>query len=282
MVELNQLRVLQNNLHKNKERTYAVLNDPSIKDYAVLMLQEQYWSTYTKSSLHHHAWTLIEPSTYDTQPRSAIYVNTQIISPSYLTPLPIPIDDITAVEISYPERPNSLPSLFINIYNASGSQVISEFHSYVTSRKINPENYEYILINGDFNLHHPLWNPVQYHRHDEVADILIDAMSIINLNLLLPPGTVTFPNAGTTIDLVWGNPKVERALICCKIADEDVGSDHLPIRTEIEVNPMPTELPSLPYNFEKTDWEALNNKLADYLPSIPTLAELEKPEPLDE
>lgn len=47
MVELNQLRILQNNLHKNKERTYAVLNDPSIKDYAVLMLQEQYWSTYS-------------------------------------------------------------------------------------------------------------------------------------------------------------------------------------------------------------------------------------------
>src|SRR5277367_631569 len=70
-----QLEILQNNLHKSRERMHGILNDPDMKRYAILMLQEQHWSTYTKSSLTHHAWTLIEPTAPHTQPRSAIYVN---------------------------------------------------------------------------------------------------------------------------------------------------------------------------------------------------------------
>ena len=65
-----QLGILQNNLHKSKEQTHGILNDPDTKQYGILMLQEQYWSTYTKSSPIHHAWTLIEPTILndDTQP----------------------------------------------------------------------------------------------------------------------------------------------------------------------------------------------------------------------
>src|SRR5277367_569264 len=75
MTIIQQLGILQNNLHKSRERTYGILNDPDMKQYGILMLQEQYWSSYTQSSPIHHAWTLIEPTILndDTQPRSAIY-----------------------------------------------------------------------------------------------------------------------------------------------------------------------------------------------------------------
>src|SRR5437773_5274857 len=76
IVTTTQLGILQNNLHKSRERTHGILNDPDMKRYAILMLQEQYWSTYTKSSPIHHAWTLIEPNATAMQPRSAIYVTT--------------------------------------------------------------------------------------------------------------------------------------------------------------------------------------------------------------
>ena len=247
MTDLNQLQILQSNLHKNKERTHAILSDPDTQDFAVIMLQEQYWSTYTSSSPHHHAWTLIEPTTYDTLPRTAIYINNRKIAPIKIAPVPIPINDITAIEVSLSNlKP---PSLLINIYNAPESQVILEFQRYAT-QNIRPEKYEFILIGGDFNLHHPLWNPAYYYRHDDNADILIDTMSNLNLNLLLPPGTITYPNAGTAIDLVWGNAKVEHALIRCTIADEDFGSDHLPIKTEIATNSVPQI--SRPYHITST------------------------------
>src|SRR5277367_6812578 len=80
-----QLGILQNNLHKSRERTHGILNDPDMKRYAILMLQEQYWSTYTKTSPIHHAWTLIEPTApNDTQPRSVIYINNSLLSASQI------------------------------------------------------------------------------------------------------------------------------------------------------------------------------------------------------
>ena len=50
---------------------------------------------------------------------------------------------------------------------------------------------------GDFNLRHPLWNPTGYARHDEEADALLEMMAGQKLSLLLPPGTITYPYAGT-------------------------------------------------------------------------------------
>ena len=63
----DQLGILQNNLHKSKARIHSILNNPNMKQYAILMLQEQYWSTFTKSAPIHHTWTLIEPTVNDTQ-----------------------------------------------------------------------------------------------------------------------------------------------------------------------------------------------------------------------
>ena len=53
---------------------------------------------------------------------------------------------------------------------------------------------------------------------------------------MIPPGTITYPNAGTAIDLVWGNEKAADNMLKCKLAEmHDVGSDYLPIQTEITI-----------------------------------------------
>ena len=59
-----------------------------------------------------------------------------------------------------------------------------------------------IIIAGDFNLHHPLWNPSDRHDYDAEADTLINTMSQLRLKPILPAGTVTFIRAKTAIDLV--------------------------------------------------------------------------------
>ena len=122
-------------------------------------------------------------------------------------------------------------------------------------------------MGGDFNTHHPIWNPEEYTRHDEEANALVDMMTELELKLLLPPGTITYPNAGTTIDLVWGSNEAVNHMITCRIAKEhDHGSDHLPIETTIA---MRIEEPQrhLPYNYAKTDWKELNKRLELYLPN---------------
>src|SRR5579859_5239257 len=71
----------------------------------------------------------------------------------------------------------------------------------IQSNAFDPQNFSAIIIAGDFNCHHPLWNLVGYIRDNEEADALIEMMA----ELAIPSGTVTYPRAGTAINLVWAN-----------------------------------------------------------------------------
>jgi hypothetical protein len=74
------IAILQYNLHKSQATTYSVLNDPISSKYAILLLQEQYFSTYANSSPTHHSWELIESKAMANHPpRAAIYLNNTIL-----------------------------------------------------------------------------------------------------------------------------------------------------------------------------------------------------------
>src|SRR5271170_3068589 len=267
MLANNELKILQNNLHKSKERTHGILNDPDTKEYAILLPQEQYWSDFTKSSPTHHSWSLYEPPTVNSrQPRTAIYINNAHLTNAQTTQVHTPLADVTVVRIT----PQSAgPVLVINVYNPCDESIISELHSFLikhTSR----QKYETVIMAGDFNCHHPLWNPRGYTTHDEDADALVEMAAELGLYLLIPAGSITYPNAGTAIDLVWGNNEAARKLIKCRIAtDHDQGSDHLPIETTLAVHTEATQHEAQ-YDYTKTNWEEFDSKLTALLRS-PTL-----------
>ena len=99
-------------------------------------------------------------------------------------------------------------------------------------------------------------------------------MNELHLRLLIPPGTITRPTAnaigGTTIDLVWGNENAEDTLLKCHTVSrtQDHGSDHFPIETVIDLDPMLVKETQLPFNFAKTNWKLLETKLKEYLPEL--------------
>ena len=123
--------------------------------------------------------------------------------------------DATVITITTTDT--SKPALIINIYNPCNNSILADLHDHLRTN-INISEYGTIIIAGDFNTHHPLWNPTGYTRHDEEADTLIDMMAELGLCLISELGTVTFPNAGTTIDLVWGNDEAVKHVILCQIA----------------------------------------------------------------
>jgi Endonuclease-reverse transcriptase len=121
---------------------------------------------------------------------------------------------------------------------------------------------------GDFNLHHPLWNPVGYDsRHHEAKD-LIDLMATNGLDLILSAGTITFPRSKTTIDLIWGNPEMREKVIKCKVSSRhDHGSNYYSIIMTLCLKPEEVEEKQM-YDFGKTNWNLLKVKLKDGLPPI--------------
>src|SRR5436190_8640607 len=136
------------------------------------MLQEQYWSAYTKSSPIPHAWTLIESTAINDngQPRTAIYVNNNLFPASKITPMALPINDVSAITLN---TLHEKLSLFVNIYNPCDKNILSELQENLR-KNFNTRDYNMIIIGGDFNTHHPLWNPNGYMHHDDEANTLVE------------------------------------------------------------------------------------------------------------
>ena len=154
MLVNTELRILQNNLHKSQPLTQSILNDPDMKQYAILLLQEQYWNPYTKSSLTHHSWTLYEPTANNEQLTSAIYINNNLLSAAKITHIDLLLNNITAIEIA---TKDPQPTLIINVYKPCDKNIVPELHDHLQKRLLT-HSYTTIIIAGDFNSHHPLWN----------------------------------------------------------------------------------------------------------------------------
>ena len=198
----------------------------------------------------------------------AIYVNNTQVAPALISQINLPFTDVAAISIQVNSNVTKKDKLVVNVYNPGGASIIWEV-STALAKHLRHNEYDVVLLAGDFNCHHPLWNPRHRLAHDEAGDELIEAASDLKLELLLLPGTVTYPQAKTAIDLVWGNDNAALRLLKCRIAsDKDFGSDHLPIETIVGVAGDREETVTPPYNYSKTDWKKFSLKLSRDLPPL--------------
>ena len=126
-----ELRILQCNLNKCRETTDSIRNSDT-SQFDILAVQEQHYAPLLKSSLLHQSWTLIESTTRPESPppRSAIYINNNLLPTSAFRQIHIPINDVTAIEI-IPETPPNKPTLLMNIYNPSDNPIITPLRQYL-------------------------------------------------------------------------------------------------------------------------------------------------------
>jgi len=135
---------------------------------------------------------------------------------------------------------------------------------------------------GDFNRHHETWdNPCNRHLFTNAnitaAEELNDLVARHSLQMILPPGIATLQSFATKnwtqVDNVFISDTFTDRIITCSTVPElqPVKSDHLPIVTTIDMECR--ELDILPWlNFQATDWNDFNLKLAKHLCHIPTPA----------
>ncbi len=90
-----------------------------------------------------------------------------------------------------------------------------------------------------------MWAGEDYHHQHAEADELIEIIEEHSLQLLLPPGTITYRAraAETTLDLVFVSQDLEGTHEMCQVApDMDNDSDHLPVHTVFNLNLTPREI----------------------------------------
>lgn len=129
------------------------------------------------------------------------------------------------------------------------------------------------IVVGDFNLHHPLWGGERHHQHDNEAEELLQLIGEYQMELLLPPGSVTFDERGgqTTIDLAFGTPWVQQRKIFCGVREDlDHQSDHFPVATAI-MTEVETCVPPERRQWQRTNPDTLRRELGQALPPLAPL-----------
>jgi len=141
-----------------------------------------------------------------------------------------------------------------------------------------------LLVVGDFNIHHPLAEPLRaYSRRDLAASFpYFSRTAELGFELLNLPGVFTrFPWDSATrpsvIDLSFASPLLFPFFYSWDTPLPSTGSDHVPISLTF-AHPISSPSPPVP-NWSLTDWDSLAPALHDLLipppPSFPTKVSLE-------
>ena len=217
------------------------------------------------------------------KPRVAFYVSTMLLS--HVTVLPLFFDpyDVAALDIYGSDLFSSSFTQFciLNVYNLRPPHAGSMTVSLVVSL---PEVDFPLLVVGDFNIYHPLSDPLWAHSSEELALSCpyFSRPSELGFELLNLPGVFTrFPLGGSSrpsvIDLHFASPRLAPFCHHWDTSVPSTGSDHVPIT--ITVSDPVLSPPMASPNWALTDWDSLTPLLHDLVfpapPQLPTLLSLE-------
>lgn len=186
------LRIWQQNLNKSLTAQDHLLNSANLDKYDLIMIQEPYLDRMelTRASRN---WVIVYPSTKTTDGhdpiRSIILANSNIASAG-CQQIPIMSSDVTAIRLD-----GEFGSIsFINAYiDCTHNNTLNYLQDCVGNNiaLFRPTDEDGMILLGDFNRHHPLWEVERsshlYDRKDRIEP-LIELIITQSLEMALPKG----------------------------------------------------------------------------------------------
>lgn len=147
----------------------------------------------------------------------------------------------------------------INLYRHPGQHTPRKLLHKIFSLQ---DKYKNLIVLGDFNAHHTLWNN---HHTDRVGEDLLSASELTDMVLLnddTPTRISTPHNNNSTIDLVFASR--ELASLCNVATLHDTcGSDHLPISIRVSTNSIPPNKFAYKIKLKKAQINSLRDRLRE-------------------
>ena len=231
---MRELTILQYNVNRSKDIAMAqFLRDPAVLAADIIAIQEPWINPY-KDNTHHPAkqtHELLWPSEGETGARARVcmFVSKKIGGWTHFAHSA----DVQELRL----RTEIGEVRIMNVYNKQGKW---DGLNLLRSLVVNKDTY---LIVGDFNLHHPVWGGDDSEEDAEAEELLM-LMDSAGLDCWLEPGTITRMDARsrTTIDLVLASRRLTKRIISCEVSEEThADSDHLPIRTVLDIETQEVE-----------------------------------------
>lgn len=258
------LRILQLNTYKSSPTVHALLNAACGK-FDLLLLQEPWYGNIGNDHdgpTAHESWQPILPCypiPQGTRPRVMAYISRDdrwLRRDLEITARTDLIDSLDAqvLEIRLGRHP---PILIGNIYNAP-VRMNHDLNTVKTVMETHwPRNIP-IVLTGDWNLHHPLWEPARGSQTNQPTEDFVQWLHEHGFELMNNPDEPTFfghrDDYHTTIDLTFINEAASEGDIVREwIVDRSwsVTSDHAAIRWIFDPNTPPVDTsPHLRRNFK--------------------------------
>lgn len=260
MSDTPDMRVLQINLNKNQYATENTLQLAVELKIDIIVVQEPWLIPrqpgnldYSNTrSVHHQQFVQIFPAfPAQLRPRTMVYVMRELGNRIKLTSQSPQDPDIQILSVDDSTSNFEL----INIYNQLGQ--MGERGKTLEAYLYNYHPNSKTILLGDFNLHHPLWQPES--PADISSERLVEWCENQRMELINSPGCGTFfrphMEKSSTIDLTFASRSMVNRIIDWQVLD-DLGSDHYGILFTIANTNFPT-VPSESqpkFNLAKADW----------------------------
>ena len=271
------LRIIQANVAKMSGVHQGMLNDEDLAEATLILIQEpSCWlndeDTVLTSPNHHAQLTRILPSIFEHQRfpiRSLIWARND----AKIQQISVASADITAILLQATDRPILVVSVYIPPESGQAAtqdlKTVIQLIKGAVATATNQIGYQPELVfAGDFNRHDQLWggDHIALSRRQGEAEPIIDMMQDLDLQSILPRGTITFEAARgeSTIDLMLVSSSLAQDHIYCKPMETDYGSDHRPIETKFELS-IEIEPQQARRAFRSTDWQRLRESIQEQL-----------------
>lgn len=174
-----------------------------------------------------------------------------------------------AISFSTLTCPDDVESIGIRLMSSNGN--LNIFNVYNPGVEILPDVYRSFFVSnsiicGDFNAHNPLWGATKTDARGTILETLITESDCVVLNDGI--GTFIKNNGGLSpLDLTI----IDKSLSSNSswlVIDDDLGSDHFPILTTLNVRHSSNSSNRIHYNFNKANWPDYRTYIEQNLDNI--------------
>ncbi|KAG8988348.1 hypothetical protein FRB90_002806 [Tulasnella sp. 427] len=213
-------------------------------DFDILLIQEPAWNSLINAETGNPDWQHILPSypiPPETRARVQAYTRKQRTDFSVTLRSDIANDlDLQVLEI---RQGNFPPTIIANIYNdprAPGTCASARL------RGLNLPIDTPVVLTGDWNLHHPLWEPSKGVEPNDEAEAMVGWLDENGFTMMNPPDEPTYHSHCqryfSTIDLTFANSPADDADTVrdwAVLHEKSEGSDHSAIKWIIDYGSTP-------------------------------------------
>ncbi len=265
----NYVKVLQVNVNRNGTTTENVLQTAIELDIKVLVIQEP-WVIARDSnnrkyrSIIHSSYYQILPNYGTLRPRTLVYVARELQASLAQNSPSDP--DCLIIDLSL----GALKMQLINFYNAIHPEDPNSILTILREDILPTTLFDSSLLLGDFNTHHPWWDPLRPQSSHAIH--LISYIESHSLRLLNKIGEGTFYRSNMSTPSVLDLSFATSGIVT-KIKDwqvlPDLGSDHFGVLFTISKSTYSSSSNPVRFNTRKADWAKFTSYLISSLDNMP-------------